>query len=296
MDKLLEATQYYSDNLEGKKFLLRAGKKGQVLELKIFFGAEHFKHLMGLHKLKDLPVIQKSSSEILYKRILNNQITLADISKSEYFSEMSDRLGSFHQIKDTMFSPGLMLKSSDGTFKSISADFLLAKKNDTDEYVHLFLKNSHEGITVPVTFFERQDYEYFRLNSGRWTVLSVEEVKKTAHQDQKPQSNSQTRNGAGNAQEQQQQTKQNPNEGSEKLDKNNDVGLDLVAATMEQCGNKIAEEIVQATQAKNTQKEATLQQVGQVQQSQQARQGGQVRQVVQVKQKSKSDKGSSGKR
>lgn len=71
---------------------------------------------------------------------------------------------------------------------------------------------------------------------------------------------------------------------------------DLVAATMDQCRNKIAQEMAQAARLKTTQKEVAPQQVGQVQQPQQSRQVEQSRQVVKGKQKTKSDNGSSGKR
>lgn len=84
-----------------------------------------------------------------------------------------------------------------------------------------------------------------------------------------------------NAQEQQQQTEQKPNEGSEKPKKNDNVGLDLVAATMEQCGEKLDIELAQ--EQARTQQENGHQQVGQVQQSQQVRQVEQVEQARQVK-------------
>lgn len=102
-------------------------------------------------------------------------------------------------------------------------------------------------------------------------------------------------NGAENAQEQQQQTEQKPNEGSEKPNKNDNGGLDLVAATLEQCGEKLDIELAQ--ERARTQKENGHPQVGQVQQSQQVRQVGQVGQARQVKpgkQKIKNN-GSSGK-
>lgn len=77
--------------------------------------------------------------------------------------------------------------------------------------------------------------------------------------------------------------------------KNNDM-IDLVAATMVQCGDKLDIEI---DQYKNTQKENNIKQVQQVGHSQQFQQVEQVRQAQQarqIKQKTKSNNGASGKR
>lgn len=176
MDKLLEAAIYYSQNLEGKKFHLIAGKNKKLLELYIVFGASNFKHLIGLHKLKDIPV-SKRPSEIIYRQILNKKTTYNDIAKSSYLSEMEARLYEFDKMIDALNTPDIMLKALNGGFKNIGADFLLTKKDGDNKYLHLFLKSDKVGLTVPVTFFKHADDTYLRLHGGRWTVLKVEVVK-----------------------------------------------------------------------------------------------------------------------
>jgi len=296
MDKLFEVANYYKENLEGRKFLLKAAKKGKVIDLEIIFSAEHFKHLVGLHKLNDIPSMQRKS-EILYRQILEGKTKYDDIRCSKHLSEMGDRLEVFNKLKETLLSPNLMLKSSHGRFRGVTADFLLVQQKDKNN-IHLFLKGDNEGIVIPVTYFQRQDNVYLRTDSARWTVLSVEEVKKSAQQDQmqqrqKPQSNTQAQNGAEYAQKQILSERMR-NDNTEKLVVNNDGKLDLVAATMVQCDPMLSFEL--AREKERTQKENPMQQVGQVEQSKQVQKVGRARQVGQVKQKSKSNNGSTGKR
>lgn len=84
MDKLLQAAKFYRDNLVNRKFHLIAVKKGKFLELDISFEAENFKHLLGLQKLIDLPLMSRNS-EIIYRQILHGKTTLSDIEKSDFF-------------------------------------------------------------------------------------------------------------------------------------------------------------------------------------------------------------------
>ena len=186
MDKLYESAKYYAENLEGKKFHLTAGKKGRLLEMDIVFDARNYKHLVGLQKLTDIPVM-KYKSDVIYQRILNKQITFETISRSEFLNEMEDRLDVFNQIRDTLFTPTTLRQSSRGEFKTIKADFLLSKSDENAGNLHLFLKGDKEGLTIPVTFFARQDTSYLTTDSASWKVLSVEEVaKQSANPDNDP--------------------------------------------------------------------------------------------------------------
>ncbi|MBR1747831.1 MAG: hypothetical protein IJ735_06460 [Clostridia bacterium] len=132
MDKLYESAKYYAENLEGKKFHLTAGKKGRLLEMDIVFDARNYKHLVGLQKLTDIPVM-KYKSDVIYQRILNKQITFETISRSEFLNEMEDRLDVFNRIRDTLFTPTTLRQSSRGEFKTIKADFLLSKSDENAE-------------------------------------------------------------------------------------------------------------------------------------------------------------------
>lgn len=175
-DLLYEAAVYYKENFENKRFHLRAGKSGVLLEFDIFFSSDHFKHLIGLHKLKDIPQT-KSTSSILYRRVLNRELTLSNIKFSLYYYFIEDRLNFFEELKSVLFSKHLMIKSLKGEFNKILADFMLTKKDDRYGYAHLFLREAEKEFAVPVTFFTRENNTYLRNNPNKWTVLSIEEIK-----------------------------------------------------------------------------------------------------------------------
>ncbi len=178
MDKLSSAAHFYNENLLSTKFHLTAARKGNIIEFDIIFSAKEFKHLAGLQKLTDLPDIQTNSSEVVFRQILNNEVTWNTISKSKYVYRCEPRLDQFQEIKSALFSKELMVKSLHGEFNTIRADFMLTHKNDDFGYAHLFLKESDKkGITVPVTFIINSDNKYIRNNPNKWTVLSIEEIK-----------------------------------------------------------------------------------------------------------------------
>ncbi len=174
-DLLYEAALYYKQNFENKRFHLRAGKSGVLLEFDILFTNAHFKHLLGLHKLKDIAQV-KTMSAILYQRILNKELSYADISFSLEFYSIKDRLTYFKELKSVLFSKRLMIKSLHGEFNTIRANYMLTQQDAPYGYAHLFLKEEGEGFTIPVTFFTRKDNTYLRNNPNKWKVLSIEEI------------------------------------------------------------------------------------------------------------------------
>lgn len=179
MEKLYDAALFYKENLLNRQFHLIAGKKGNIIELDIVFSAREFKHLTGLHKLTDLPEIKSSSSAVLFRQVLNGELTFETILRSEFLYLCEPRLDNFKDVKSALYDKELMIKSMKGEFNSIRADFMLTHKDESYGYAHLFLKKGErEEITVPVTFIVNSDNRYLQNNPNRWTVLSVEEVKK----------------------------------------------------------------------------------------------------------------------
>ena len=174
-DLLYEAALYYKQNFENKRFHLRAAKKGVLLEFDILFTDNHFKHLLGLHKLTDIAQV-KPTSAILYQRILNKELSHSDIEFSLNYLLIEDRLKYFKELKSVLYSKQLMIKSLHGEFNTILADFMLTQQNTNYGYTHLFLKEEDKGFTIPVTFFTRKDNTYLRNNPNKWTVLSIEEI------------------------------------------------------------------------------------------------------------------------
>ena len=181
-DKLYEAAKFFKDNLENKRFHLKAGnKQKKLIEFDIQFTANNFKHLTGLHKLTDVPQFKRKSSR-LYNDILNKEITEKDIFQSEKLTdETIKRIEHFQVLKDILQDKRIMIRSVDGQFFKIPADYMITKSDVDKQYAHLFLKRNdgNQSITFPVTFIIEPSTLFLGKKEERWTVLSIEEVKKT---------------------------------------------------------------------------------------------------------------------
>ena len=177
-DLLYKAAKFYQDNLDGKDFCLAVGKKGNLATFVISFRPEHFKHLLGLDKLKDITFLQARSS-MVYNAILKRKISYFDIIKSPRFSEMENRLKNFPDLKNALYSKELMVRSLHRKFNTIEADFMMTKTDLSKYgYAHLFFKTDKEGISIPITYIIHPNNAYLQNNPNKWTVLSIEEIQK----------------------------------------------------------------------------------------------------------------------
>ena len=126
MDKLFEITEYYRDNLINRAFNIIVGQKLKTMTISLKFSPMNFKHLLGLHKLTDIPFLS-IKSESLYRAILNKQFSIDDVIKSKYYREIEFRINNITNIKTLLFSKELFFKSLHGEFGAlIKADYLLA--------------------------------------------------------------------------------------------------------------------------------------------------------------------------
>lgn len=155
-----------------KKYTIQAGRKGKVINIVFYFGAEHYHHLTGFHKLIDLPNISKSKNKKnLFQSVLNGKIPLEKIEKSSFYDEISDRVLIFSKLKDlvnNLQTKDIVIKFNSDTAKTrINAEILLYN-ND----VLLFLKSDTskgENYYVPETFFVRSNH--FIDGQEKYTIL-----------------------------------------------------------------------------------------------------------------------------
>lgn len=173
-DELSKIAYFYKENFCGKKYHLKAGKRGQIIEFDIVFKEEHFVHLTGLHKLTDIPQIKKNNTSSVFRSILNGQLLFTTIQKSKYYKNIENRINCFYELRETVFTKELMVKSLDGYFNKIDADYMLTKNKEIG-YLHLFLKNK-TNYAIPITFIYNENDNYLRNKPNKWTILSVEEI------------------------------------------------------------------------------------------------------------------------
>ncbi len=181
-DLLYQAVKFYADNLAGRKFEIIAGKNNNQSTQIVSFEIERFYHLLGLHKLKDFPLLKRSARKV-YREILQGKITYNDISHSDYLVEMEDRLIYHRELLNILNIKSLYYKSLRGEFKGIEADFFLCNEIIAQSlYGFLFFKSK----SAPVTFFTRSEKDSYIRNSTRWAVLSIREVEKNTPQTKQP--------------------------------------------------------------------------------------------------------------
>ena len=173
-DLLYQAVSFYEDNLAGRRFEIIAGKNNKRSVHVISFEIECFYHLLGLHKLKDIPLIQRPARKV-YHEILQGKITYHDIAHSEHLQEMEDRLIYHQELLNILNIRSLYYKSLHGEFKGVKADCFLCKEIIPQSlFGFLFSKIN----AVPVTFFTRSERDSYIRNSIKWTVISVRELEK----------------------------------------------------------------------------------------------------------------------
>lgn len=171
-DLLYQAVKFYQDNLAGRKFEIIAERNKTQNILTVSFDIENFFHLLGLHKLIDIPLIQRSSRKV-YHEILKGKITYNDISSSVHFSEMEDRLIHHQELLNVLNINALYFKSLRGEFKTIKADYFLCNEIVPQSlFSFLFIKSN----SVPVSFFTRSERNSYIRNSIKWTILSIKEI------------------------------------------------------------------------------------------------------------------------
>jgi len=159
MDKLMKCALAFN-NLIDKEYYIKAGKKGKLLEVILYFDPINFHHLIGLNKLNDINLLRKSTPE-LFSKILSGKITHEHISKSVHYDKMSDRLDYFPFLEQILDSEDTIIKHNQSkSGSSINAKAIICNKVD-NIYIHYFIDlNEHNGKCFGRTFFPRVDRLY----------------------------------------------------------------------------------------------------------------------------------------
>ena len=159
MDRLKECALSFSKLLD-IEYHIAAGKKGELIEPILFFRKEHFYHLMGLQKLNDIQETRGDKTKI-FNRILTDELTSQDLSKSEFFPDISDRLDYFTHLEYMIDSEDVLVRHNKYKSKSyIQADYIFYITMN-DVIVHYFVERDDSmGKYFGKTFFTRVDRLY----------------------------------------------------------------------------------------------------------------------------------------
>ena len=142
---------------------------GEVID--VFFLEENFAHLIGLHKLKDIQLIQfwldKSNKRVKMKevirRIKNSTFTDAMVKASIFYPQIKERYENFsYDNVTTLTYTDAIIHFNPQLIKSkIKSDYILLEEKGQGEYNHLGIALDKKRQTRYLeTFFHQPDNRY----------------------------------------------------------------------------------------------------------------------------------------
>lgn len=174
---LYSAALFYKENLSNRRFEIIISKQRKEKSIELLFLPQHFYHLIGLHKLTDLPFLKRSNAKI-FQEILSQKITYLDIRKSAHINEISDRLLYHQEMLNVLNADSLFFRSLYGRFKGITADCVLTRSIDEESiFSFLFLKQN-QMVYSPCSFFTRNEQREYTKEGTHWNIISVVEIPK----------------------------------------------------------------------------------------------------------------------
>ena len=175
-DILYQTAKFYKEKLSSRHYEIKIQKANREEQIEIRFFPESFYHLVGLHKLKDIPQVQRSARKV-FQEILSGKITSNDIVRSQYFTEMEDRLQHHEEIFNIFSIRSIFFKALHKRFKGVTADCVICGEiPDSKLYSFLFFIHSRESFLNPVSFFTRNENKEYTKDGVRWKVVSVADV------------------------------------------------------------------------------------------------------------------------
>lgn len=155
MDLLQTATDNYRKLLD-KEYNIVVGKNKQLFSYKLTFTKHDFKHIIGLHKLKDLPDVYTASSEKLYDDIVKQRLDLSDINNSAYIAEVLNRVENLVYLESYLDTSQTVYQwdKNKSPFSDIDANIMLPVPSIpfNNETAYVFFK-SYDGNKLQIADF-----------------------------------------------------------------------------------------------------------------------------------------------
>ncbi|MFI3325220.1 MAG: PBECR4 domain-containing protein [Clostridia bacterium] len=174
MDKLLACAKAF-ENLTHTEYKIVLGRKGEKIELRIRFLSSQFHHLMGLVKLRDLEVANQNRFKV-FTDIINNKLTYAKISTSEFISQIEDRFIPLANIEKILDNNNLVFRYNEkiNAFSFIQADFLLSTPLESND-IYIFISKNEDNTYFCRSFFPKTNRDYTK-GQIRYTLLYKEKI------------------------------------------------------------------------------------------------------------------------
>lgn len=148
------------------KYILDDGKK-----IEFIFKEESFPHLIGLHKLKDIQLIQfwldRTNRTVKLKTVLNHikneSLTDSIIKSSMFYSEIQDRYENFsYKNLTTLSYTDVVINFNPKIIKSkLKSDYILFEEKNNGKYNHMAIAlDKKTGKRYIETFFNESSNKY----------------------------------------------------------------------------------------------------------------------------------------
>jgi hypothetical protein len=173
-----------------KEYLLKIGRKRNVVVFRIIFENNDFKHLAGIGKLTDLPV-HKMRANLVFINALNGKLTDTDLMASSSFHKITDRLEHLKNLEYYLDNNMMVFKwdRKKTSFSSnIIADYLLEEKIDNKPKAYVFLKEntslSGKKNTLKISEIRQSAVSFFLSKADysagqvKFTLLKNEKMNK----------------------------------------------------------------------------------------------------------------------
>ena len=155
MDLLQSAADAFR-KLLSKEYNIVVGKNKKLFSYKLTFTKDDFKHISGLHKLKDIQYIYKASSEKLYDDIVKLRLDLSAISNSVHIAEPFNRINNLIYLEYYLDNANTIYHwdKSRSSFSTIDADIMILFPSTpfTGETAYIFFK-SCDGDKLQIADF-----------------------------------------------------------------------------------------------------------------------------------------------
>lgn len=176
MDLLKKAAKEF-DKLLSTAYYFEIARKNNRKEFILNFKPEDFHHIIGLHKLIDIGLVQTGSREKVFHDIMTERIRFSDITKSNYYTKIEDRLKLVCHMEDMLDGNQIVFKylKKINQFSRIEADFLLENAHKIDiVYIFLNERSKIDKSKIPImccrSFFPMEQLDYSK-NQPSYTLL-----------------------------------------------------------------------------------------------------------------------------
>lgn len=176
MDRLQDCAKAF-EHLLDTTYHIVIGRKGNTATIDLAFKAEHFHHLLGLHKLRDIEALSHKREKVFYD-ILAGRISFSDIEKSSFFGEIEGRVDPLTYMENILDDNRLIFRYNNkaNSFSLIHAEYLLSTNHDQDT-VFIFLDKMGRGDQFFCrSFFPKTGRDYTE-GQARYAMLYKEKVR-----------------------------------------------------------------------------------------------------------------------